>query len=845
MRHWLNTLFVVAILAALAGNAAAEDARAQFRLDGGRPHVDVPFQLDLVIEGFDESPAPDLPKLELPNATVTPLGATPNVSRSIQIINGQRSDAVRVTWQLRWRIEVHKAGTLRVPATTAVQGTKRATAQAGDVEVETIPVTSDMKIALELPNRPVFVGETVPVTMTWLFKSQPQEQTFTVPMLSSDAFLASAPPVTGQRRALPIVAGAKELQLPFNVDQVQVGGVAFNRLTATFFIAPKKAGKIDIAPTSVVAALPVGRADFFGNAPSKMFRTSDTPRSLEVRALPETDRPATFAGAVGDQFSIEVSTSRSVVSLGEPVELSVKVKSNQLLDTLSLGKLDGDGRLPKDRFTVPAEPPTGELSDEGKTKTFKITAQVTGPTTEIPALAFSYFDPTKTTYQTIHSQPIALSVKGGSLVGAGDVVSAAPTKRSTVAPIDDTSSLVNADLALSGLSAVDDRPLGGTFLWVLVGLLYAIPLAMLLARSYQLRTRGQREEAAEVRAARRKVETLLDRAATAPARDVAGSLGGALRELARVLGIEIATTGSERELFAKLETESFAPSASSIPLSSDVRSDAAGLLRRWLGEARRGGTTKKASAIGVLLVMLAAPRVDASALEEGRVAYQQAMEMSTDATARKAAFARAAIALGDAARGLPDRPELLTDWGNAALGAGDVATATLAYRRALALDGGNARARHNLSWLRSRQSDTFRPAASSATDTLLFFHTWPRARKLIVGAAAFALAILLVIPWGGRRRRGLTGIAVLPFAVWSAMIMSVVLEADHGDDGVVMDDVVIRAADSAGAPAALSQPLPRGVEVTVLERRDAWTRIRIANGTTGWVPGGAVERVAH
>nr|MBA3456216.1 SH3 domain-containing protein [Deltaproteobacteria bacterium] len=427
-----------------------------------------------------------------------------------------------------------------------------------------------------------------------------------------------------------------------------------------------------------------------------------------------------------------------------------------------------------------------------------------------------------------------------------DVVSATPSKRTpTAAATDDTSALVNADLALSGLGAVDDKPLGGTVLWILVGLLYAIPLAMLLARSYQLRTRGQREEAAEVRVARKKVEALLDQAATSPARDVAGALGGALRELARVLGVSISSTGPDGDLFAKLETESFAPTAALIPLSSDVRSNAAGLLRRWLADTRRGSATKRVSTAAIVLVLLAAPHAEASPLEEGRVAYQQAMEMSSDATARKAAFSRAAIALGEAARALPDRPELLTDWGNAALGAGDVATAALAYRRALALDGGNARAQHNLAWLRSRQSDAFRPGASGATDTLLFFHTWPRARKLIVGAAAFAVAILLLVPWAGRRRRGLTGLSVIPFVVWLAMIGSVVLETDHGDDGVVMDDVVMRAADSAGAPAALSQPLPRGVEVTVLERRDAWTRIRIANGTSGWVPGGSVERVAR
>jgi hypothetical protein len=217
----------------------------------------------------------------------------------------------------------------------------------------------------------------------------------------------------------------------------------------------------------------------------------------------------------------------------------------------------------------------------------------------------------------------------------------------------------------------------------------------------------------------------------------------------------------------------------------------------------------------------------------------------TDASARKAAFARAATSLGEAARGLPDRPELLTDWGNAALGAGDVATATLAYRRALAIDGGTARARHNLAWLRSRQSEAFRPAAGGATDTLLFFHAWPRARKLLVGAAAFAIAILLLVPWSGRRRRGFVGLALLPLAVWIAMLASVVVEDRRPDDAVVMDDVVLRAADSAGAPAALPQPLSRGVEVTVLERRDAWTKIRLAGGVAGWIPAGAVEHIDH
>ncbi len=841
-------LLLLATLAVLTATAAADEPVAQFRLgSGGRPHVGVPFQLELIVEGFDESPTPDVPKLTIADATVTPLGATPNVSRSIQIVNGRRTDSTRVTWSLRWRVEVTKAGQVRVPSTTVTQGSKRATAAPGDVPVESVPTTDTMKISLDLPNRAVFVGETIPVQLIWLFQNQPQDQTFAVPLLSSDSFTVSAPPVTNPRRALTLSAGAKDLQLPYTIDQTTVNGVEFNRLTINLFVAPRSippGGKVDIAPASVVAALPVGRADFFGNAPTQTFRASDVAHTLTVKPLPETDRPPTFWGAVGDQFSIAVKTSRSVVSLGEPVELDVTIKSDQPLDTLSLGKLDGDGRLPKDKFTVPAEAPTGELTDEGKTKTFKVTAQVTGPATEVPALAFSYFDPTKEQYRTIRSEPIALSVKGGRFVGAGDVVSGAPAKKPPTTVTDDPA-IGNVELALSSVGAADERPIGGTVLWVLIGLLYAIPLALLGARSWQLRTRGQREEAAEVRAARKNVELLLDKGASAPARDVAGPLGAALRELARVLGREVDDHG----LIAKLETEAFAPESSGKPLSPDRRSDAAGLLRRWLGDARKTPSRRTAAATTaattIVLLALGAHDARAASLDDGRAAYQEAMELTTNATARKAAFARAEIALGEAAHRTPDRPELLADWGNAALGAGDVATAVLAYRRALALDAANLRARQNLAWLRGRQPAVFHPVIrSGATDTLLFFHHWPGARKMIVGAAAFAVAILMLVPWTGRRRRALTGLSVIPFAVWIAMIASVVLEDRHADDAVVMDDVVMRAADSAGAPAALSQPLPRGTEVTLLERRDAWTRIRVANGTSGWVPGGAVERIA-
>jgi hypothetical protein len=833
---------IILLLVGIAGTAHAQSAELKL---GEKPHADLPFTVQLQVEGFDDTPAPELPKLEIPGAQVTSLGWQPSSSRSITIINGRRVDDARVTWVMSWRLVVPKAGPLKIPSITVKQGSKTATARGGDVQVDSVPQTQDMKVQLQLPERPIFVGETVPVKLMWMFRAQPEDQTFSVPLANLDALTVSGPPVPqGARRTIEIAAGAKELQLPFDIDKVTQDGLEYTRLTAMFYIAPRSiptGGKLEIAPTSVVAALQVGRRDFFGNAASKLFRASDTARTLEIKPLPETDRPPVFAGAVGEQFSIDVRTSRSVVSLGEPVELDISIKSDQRLDALSLGKLDGPGRLPKDKFTAPSESPTGELSADGKTKTFKVVAQVTGPANEIPALAFAYFDPKLAKYQTILSQPIALSVKGGTVVGANDVV--VGTRKTTQQVTEDTA-LVNADLALSSTGAAESTPLGGSLLWFLVGALYAIPLAILGFRSWQLRTAESREEAGEVRAARKQVEQLLDRSATAPAREIAGPLVAALRELGRVLGRSI----DDKGLLARIETESFAPAAANQPLSPDLRSDAAGLLRRWLGEERKTRGSKTAAAALVFVAVFAADEARADSLSDGRAAYQYAMELTGDATGRKAAFARAAVALGEAAREHPDRPELLADWGNAALGAGEVGTATLAYRRALALDPSNTRARHNLAWLRGRLPERMQPkVVAGATDTLLFFHRWPRARRLVVGGVAFAISILLLVPWRGRARRrgGMVALAALALAVWLAMLASVILEDRHTDDAVVIDSITLRAADSAGAPAALTEPLPRGVEVEILERRDSWTRIALSSGTTGWVPDGAVERVVR
>lgn len=843
---------VVAIAGIGVRSAAAQPApHAELQLEDGEAYAGMPFTLSMVAEGFDEDPAPAQPTLTIPGIRVSPMGGTPQ-AMAINF-NGRRMD--RVTWVFQWRLEADKAGDFTVPALTLTQGSAKASTRAVKLVVGELPTTDQMKLEVVLPDRPVWVGETVTVQIHWLLQANPHGQDFSVPLLGmDDAFTITAPPVTNARQALAFAAGSRDLQLPYTRDDVTIGGAQYSRFTFEAMIAPKQPGTIEVPPASVVALFEVnGRRDFFGQLPTKRFRVADQGHTLEVKPLPQTGRPPAFSGAVGSSFSIAVGASKSVVQLGEPVELTITVRGDQRLDTLALGSL-ADAGLPRDQFAAPDEPPAGELSDDARTKTFKVAVQVTGAATEIPALSFAYFDPVKATYQIIHSEPIALSVKGGTMVGAGDVVATAKSHKSSTGPDAGGGgelSLVGADLALSAADDALAAPIGGAWLWIALALLYAVPLGVLAFRIHRTRTASKREEASEVTAARRAFEYELSKAAAAPARDSVGKLVAAVRALARALGRELDDDG----LLGRVETEAFAPDAASRPLSAAHRDQLLALVKRLLVKRPKdgaGGGKRDATRAVATIALIAglagvagvAGIARADAVGEGRGAYKDALAAS-DINLRRSDFRAAEERFAAAVDAHPGRPELLTDWGNAALGAGDVATATLAYRRALAIDGSNARARRNLTWLRSKQTTSLQTTTGGATDTLFFFHSWPRPRRLLIGGIAFALAVLLIVPWAGRRRRAFVAIAIAPAAVWIAMMVSVVVEDRHHDDGVVMESAVLRAADSAGAPAALVAPVPPGIEVTILEHRDTWLKVRLASGTTGWLPSGTVEKVVE
>ena len=843
------------MLAALAQAASA--ATLSLSVESQAIHADMPFTLVLEAKGFEEAPTPAPPDLAIEGCEVTYLGVSPNVSSSIQIVNGRRSEWREVTFVYRWRVLAGESGRYTIPPLRVEQAGVDASSRAASFDANEVPATDDMSVRMQLPERALWVGETFDVSVEWLLARDVKDYQFSVPLFNLDGAEVVPGPPTPTGRSAPFNAGARQVELP--LSQSTVLEERNTRLSFHARVTLNRAGSVDLPPARVVAQLRSGATrDSWGfrRATYGLFRAEGASRRLTVRPLPVAGRPPTFVNAIGSGFAIDVQASRTVVSVGEPVELTVRLRGDGPLTGLSLPPLDGPGGLPAAHFSVPEGSVAGEVDEETNSKHFTFTVRVkSAEVREIPRIAFSYFDPATGEYRTVTSEPVALSVGAGRLVGVADVV-AAPTVNSQATREDRSdasgaiATLVGADMSLSPPQATLAIPWGNQDSRLVLGALYGAPLVAALVAFALARSGGRRTRNRSVRQALRALERALD--AAQPARQAAPGIVAALRRLADVSGNDPRETSG---IVERLETRAFDPAAADQTVPGEIVAELRRVAREW---ARRPGvpthTTVKASAAVVSLVALAvlttspesmAAEGAPASIEDARDLYRSAIEES-DRLRRVRLFAGAERAFRPLAAVNADAPELQVDWGNAALGTQDAGRAVLAYRRALRAAPDNERALANLAWVRDRLPVWLpRPAADGALDSLLFWRDRFSVPQLhLLGGAAFAVGVLLLTPWS-RRPRLLGVVAVPAFAVWIVAAGSAVLTGDAADDAVVITDgVALRSADSTGASPTFANPLPAGTEVGIVEVRDAWVRVALADGTRGWLTASSVEAVA-
>ena len=195
-----------------------------------------------------------------------------------------------------------------------------------------------------------------------------------------------------------------------------------NNKPYTYYILRKKLlfpqhdGKLTIKPLElqIDMQVPVVR-NFFGmrmrDIEVKRVSLTSGKKTLQVKPLPTQGQPIDFSGAVGN-FDFSVKVDKNQVNVGEPINLTLRVKGKGNLKLFDLPKLKAPEGLevydPKhtEHVQSTASGNTGIVQDE------YVIIPNSGGKFIIPAMRFVYFDPKSKSYVNKTIDDIVILVSG-------------------------------------------------------------------------------------------------------------------------------------------------------------------------------------------------------------------------------------------------------------------------------------------------------------------------------------------------------------------------------------------------------------------------------------------------
>jgi len=432
---------VAALLCAFSAPTAFAQ-QAVLQAVQGPYYAGTPIDLQIVADGFDEEPQPQIDApAAAPGTTLEFVAARPQVSSFMSIVNGKISQSKQVRFAFVYRLTASAAGSYTLAPFQVTQGARSAATQTMSLSVTEVPVAQGQRLRLLLgaPGQTrLYVGQRVSVTVEWWTEAGLADslynQRMSVPLFTqAKAFQFVEDNHEQSRITLNIETPAGTAEFPADVRQLSEGGKQWVIRSVTRTMIPVAPGTYDLDPPTLWVDQATGwRRDFFGSrTPTQVQkrRVSADKQTFVVEPLPAAGRPPSFGGAIGEGFTLEAAADRTVVQTGDPIKLTLTLRGDGSFESAALPALAGAGLSPK-QFRL-SEGDVAGVFDNG-VKRFEVTVRILDPgLREIPPIAYSWFNPKTQSYETAHSQPVALSVRAAEVVSAGDVVSAAPETNAT------------------------------------------------------------------------------------------------------------------------------------------------------------------------------------------------------------------------------------------------------------------------------------------------------------------------------------------------------------------------------------------------------------------------------
>jgi BatD DUF11 like domain len=274
---------------------------------------------------------------------------------------------------------------------------------------------------LIVPKKTAYVGEIVPVQIRMGFDARVHPRLTEPPDITGQGFTAQKLQQSGQ-----------------NLETIN--GRPFDVVTFKTAITAARAGKFEIGPVQAKAQVVVPRRrsaprsrspfdlfdqddpfsdPFFSNpfagfGERRDIQITSDPVALEVKPLP-SNAPPSFSGAIGS-FTMATEAKPKSVQVGDPITVTTTISGRGNFDRVNAPLLEDDRGWHK-------YPPSSKFKQDDEvgisgTKSFEMVISPNENKQSLPVLAFSYFDPAKEQYVTLHSEAMAITVQGGAAAPA-------------------------------------------------------------------------------------------------------------------------------------------------------------------------------------------------------------------------------------------------------------------------------------------------------------------------------------------------------------------------------------------------------------------------------------------
>ncbi len=413
-----HILFLVALL--ILG--AAEGRAQKITFVAKAPSTVVlgtPFQLSYVI-----NTAADADELRLPDLSNFEVLAGPYTASSQQIINGQYSGSMTITYTLQAR----KLGTFSIgPATIQIARQRHV---ANGLSIKVLPPDKNAKShGKNGGDSPGEGASTASLASGDVFMKANVTKT---KVYEQEAFL-----VTYKLYSLPDVLGVDNFKLPefkgFVMQKIDLPTdqrpqiERYNGHNYTTFVLyqvllfPQRSGTYDIERASGTFGFRLRSQrkvrsifDDFFDTYQDVKRTLVAPSiRINVAPLPTAGKPATFSGAVGN-FHMSAQIDKNTLKTNEPVTVRVTISGTgnlKLINTLPL-KFPADFEAYEPKVDNNYRPSAAGVTG---TKTMEFLAIPRQPGDfVISPVSFSYFDVSTHSYKTISTPQYKLHVDKGS-----------------------------------------------------------------------------------------------------------------------------------------------------------------------------------------------------------------------------------------------------------------------------------------------------------------------------------------------------------------------------------------------------------------------------------------------